>query len=83
MVIVGGGVVGLAMLSGLVANRSLPRMKAVLIDAMDLTRFASWQAQKKSSTRVATATHDGVAWENRVISMNMDNLAWMQGTLLC
>ncbi|WFD03382.1 Putative ubiquinone biosynthesis monooxygenase [Malassezia obtusa] len=79
VVIVGGGVVGLAMLAGLVTNRAMPSMRVALVDAMDLSRFATWRDAKAATTRAPTPQHDGIAWENRVISMNMDNLAWMQG----
>ncbi|WFD00488.1 Putative ubiquinone biosynthesis monooxygenase [Malassezia yamatoensis] len=78
IVIVGGGVVGLAMLAGLVSNRSLPAMKVALVDTMNLSNLASWKINKEKSTRPATPRHDGIQWENRVISMNTDNLAWMQ-----
>ncbi|PKI84949.1 Coq6p [Malassezia vespertilionis] len=83
IVIIGGGVVGLAMLAGLASNTNLPPMKVGIVDAMDLSRFRTWQDAKKAAAVCPTPTHDGVAWENRVISINMDNLEWMQqiGTL--
>ncbi|WFD34592.1 Putative ubiquinone biosynthesis monooxygenase [Malassezia cuniculi] len=64
IVVIGGGVAGLAMLAGL--------------DAMDLGRFRGWAAAKQAETKEPTDQHDGVAWENRVISLNNDNLAWLE-----
>lgn len=79
IVIVGAGVVGLSMLAGLVAqSSSLPPMRITMVDAMHVHRFSGWASMMQERTSPATDTHDGVPWENRVISMNMDNLAWMQ-----
>ena len=78
MAIVGGGPVGLAVLAELVAHDALPAMHISLVDAMDLGRLRSWVETKRAQGREPSETHDGVAWENRVISMTADNLAWMR-----
>lgn len=49
-----------------------------MVDAMPVHRFAGWSALQEERTRPPSDAHDGVPWENRVISMNMDNLAWMR-----
>ncbi|WFD30522.1 Putative ubiquinone biosynthesis monooxygenase [Malassezia sp. CBS 17886] len=78
IVIVGAGVVGMALLASLVTDRTLPPLKVTMVDAMDMGRLRTWADEKRAGTAPATETHDGVAWENRVISMNMDNLQWMK-----
>lgn len=77
VVIVGAGVVGLAMLAGLVSDVTLPPLRVTMVDAMDVHRFGKWHEMQQARTAPASDAHDGVPWENRVISMNMDNLSWL------
>lgn len=46
---------------------------------MGLGRLRDWAGAKRAETRAPDDRHDGIAWENRVISLNNDNLAWLQG----
>lgn len=78
IVIVGAGVAGLAMLAGLVASPRLPPMHITMVDATPVHRWGGWLEAQRARTRPASDTHDGVPWENRVISLNMDNVAWLQ-----
>jgi len=78
MVIVGAGVAGLAMLAGLVASPRLPAMHITMVDATPVHRWGGWLEAQRARTRPTSDTHDGVPWENRVISLNMDNVAWLQ-----
>lgn len=79
--VVGGGVVGLAFVAGLLANKQLPPMQVTLVDATGMGRVRSWAQHKRNLTQSASDSHDGVAWDNRVISMTLDNLAWMKCAL--
>ncbi|WFD26585.1 Putative ubiquinone biosynthesis monooxygenase [Malassezia nana] len=78
VVIVGAGVAGLALMAGLVASRRLPPMHLTLLDATPVHRWGGWLDAQKARTLPASDTHDGIPWENRVISLNMDNVSWLQ-----
>lgn len=78
IVIVGAGVVGMAMLAGLVSSRRMAPVRVTMVDANAVHGFGGWTERVHANTRPATDTHDGVPWENRVISMTVDNLAWMR-----
>lgn len=78
IVVIGGGVAGLALLAGLVASPRIAPLRVTLVDAMDVGRFRGWAQARRAETRAPTDMHDGVAWENRVISLNNDNLAWLE-----
>lgn len=78
IVVIGGGVAGLALLAGLVTSPRIAPVRVTLVDAMDVGRFRGWAQARRAETRAPTDTHDGIAWENRVISLNNDNLAWLE-----
>ncbi|KAJ1020135.1 hypothetical protein NDA16_004415 [Ustilago loliicola] len=92
IVIVGGGVVGLGLACDLVASQAVNPSTApgfspiTLIEASDLSRLRNWTAdrakhlsqhQSSSSSSSAPST-DNLDWENRVISLTSENLAWLK-----
>lgn len=62
----------------IVSNARLAPMHVTMIDANKVHHFGDWMSRMKEHTRPASDQHDGIPWENRVISMNLDNLSWMQ-----
>ncbi len=91
LVIVGGGVVGLGLACDLVASQAVSASSVsnvapiILIEASDLSRLRSWSAdrakhlsQQQASSSSASASVDVLDWENRVISLTSENLAWLK-----
>lgn len=79
-VILGGGVVGLALAAALVSSPQLQAsasltgspLRLILLDAADLTRLTSWAKTKNAAT-------GQVDWENRVVSLTAANWEWLKG----
>lgn len=72
VVIVGGGVVGLALACALASSSSFSSSRAsiALIEAASLERLRSWASVKQANGLIDD-------WENRVISLTEENKAWL------
>lgn len=82
-VVLGGGVVGLALAASLVASstRGDVPLRIVLLEASDLGKMRSW-AQTKGAVGTPSSSaqsYDGIEWENRVVSLTLENWNWLQG----
>ncbi|KAN0060088.1 putative ubiquinone biosynthesis monooxygenase [Thecaphora frezii] len=83
IVVVGGGVVGLALACGLahsaIASSSRSSSPTVtLVEAADLTRSRAWAAEKQQHRAGPSSHSDNIDWENRVISLTAENMRWLQ-----
>lgn len=88
-VILGGGVAGLALACSLAASPQVKSGKALtggplrmtLLEASDMGRLRSWAHQKQVIPRNddGPVDHDGIEWENRVVSLTAENWMWLQG----
>ncbi|AXA51716.1 ubiquinone biosynthesis monooxygenase Coq6 [Malassezia restricta] len=78
VVVIGAGVVGMAMLAGLVSSQRMAPMHVTMIDANQVHGYGGWMDRMRERTRAATDRHDGIPWENRVISMTAENLGWLR-----
>lgn len=78
VVVIGAGVVGMAMLAGLVSSRHMAPIHVTMIDANKVHGYGSWMDRMREHTQEATDRHDGIPWENRVISMTAENLGWLR-----
>lgn len=92
-VIVGGGVVGLALACALSASPQLASsnsltgspLQLALLEASDLAPLRDWARRKEESYRLASqqprgsrsAGEDGIDWENRVVSLTTENWTWL------
>ncbi|PWN29552.1 FAD/NAD(P)-binding domain-containing protein [Jaminaea rosea] len=81
--ILGGGVVGLALAASLASsqrssgsNGDSP-LRIVLLEASDLNRLREWAA-KAGPQQSSAQGHDGIQWENRVVSLTMENWTWLE-----
>lgn len=85
-VILGGGVVGLALAASLARNPRLgsnargqsQSLRIVLLEATDLDRARGWLKSKHSAQSSSKAA-DGIEWDNRVVSLTWENWTWLQG----
>lgn len=86
IVIVGAGVVGLGLACDLVASGAVGKPAAhaaapiTIVEASDLARLRSWTADRAAylASHPSTSSSDTLDWENRVISLTADNLAWLR-----
>lgn len=81
--VLGGGVVGLALAASLVATsaRGDVPLRIVLLEASELGKMRSW-AQTKGAIGTPSSSaqsYDGIEWENRVVSLTLENWDWLQG----
>lgn len=86
MAIVGGGVAGLALAASLASSHqgsssSSSPLRLVLLEASDLDRLRGWAARHEQERAAAPGSqgglHDGIQWENRVVSLTMENWEWL------
>lgn len=88
-VIVGGGVVGLALACSLISSEKLASsaslagspLRLVLLEASNLDRLRAWAQDKQGGEGVSDGerSREITDWENRVVSLTMENWLWLQG----
>ena len=84
IVIVGGGVVGLALACGLTSpasssSSSSPSSPSItLIEASSLDRVRNWARDRTAARQSQDGQADGVDWENRVVSLTSENMQWLR-----
>lgn len=85
-VILGGGVVGLALAASLVTSPRIAGkgggsddpLRVVVLEASDLSRLKDWAATQEQ-TQTHSSAADRTLWENRVVSITLENWLWLEG----
>ncbi|EPQ29791.1 uncharacterized protein PFL1_02464 [Pseudozyma flocculosa PF-1] len=88
IVIVGGGVVGLALACGLASTAGaspsasttsrVASPSIALVEASDLARSRAWASDKQQRYQDPSSHSDNIDWENRVISLTSENMQWLR-----
>lgn len=69
VVIIGGGIAGLALGASLSTNKATSHLKTALVEASDLSQIESWTPQSTE-------------WTNRISSVTNDNRRWLESELM-
>ncbi len=85
IVLVGAGPVGLSVACGVLHSAKAQGDAAsgypsiTVVEGGDLTRLRSWGQAAEAAAAAAASEGKAVPWENRVISLNAENMAWLRG----